>query len=486
MSTSRKSTKPLRHQFWSWSIALASSVTTSALVGLPTDRIWAQEAGGKAADKKSEYDRTEFRVLLQKQMIKEAAEMLDAALAANPDDTSLWQDNAGLMNNLMRTDRKATLTRARDQLKKLESLSRFEPQAASAYLSTLNVLMNLGGDVDATLKSMEVASEKLESSPAGQTLLSMRIQLLGRAGRQSDAKELLDGLIAKAGEGKEYLGPAAMYLQMIGGEFKEEAAIVEAKGKKIADELVGGETLSVADFQAYSGFMQAVALRSMRSEPRKAMEFVTAIEKAMDKASKGGDAPNPLYKAISSQLDRIKPMIETEIKRAELIGKPAKDYGDFANENFLIGMEQKSLAELKGKVVLLDFWAVWCGPCIATFPHLKEWHEKYSDKGFVIIGSTKFYNFEWNDETGKAARSQEEVPVEKELKMLEKFRESYGLHHGFLVTTKEEDYGKSFVVSGIPQAVLIDKEGKIQMIRVGSGEQNARDLEEKIEELLAQ
>lgn len=486
MSTSRKGSKPLRHQFWSWSIALASSMTTSALVGLPTDRVWAQEAGGKAADEKSEFDRAEFRGLLQKQMIKEAAAMLDAALAANPDDVSLMQDNAGLMMNLMRADRNAAVTRAKDQLKKLESLSEIDPQAASAYLTTLTVLMNIGGDVDETLKSMEVASEKLESSPLVQSVLSMRVQLLARSGRLADAKKLLDGLLAKAGEGKEYLPPASMFLQMLSGEYNEDAATIEAKAQKIADGLVAGETLSRADFQAYFGFMQAIASRTMRSEPTKALEMVAAIENAMDKASKNDEAPGAPYNSISTMLGRMKTSIETEIKRAELIGKPAKDWGDFADHNYLVGMNQKSLAELKGKVVLIDFWAVWCGPCIATFPHLKEWHEKYTDKGFVIVGSTRFYNYDWNDQTGKAARSQEEVSVEKELAMLEKFRESYGLHHGFLVTSKEEDYGKSFMVSGIPQAVLLDKEGKIQMIRVGSGEQNAKDLEKKIEELLAQ
>ena len=85
--------------------------------------------------------------------------------------------------------------------------------------------------------------------------------------------------------------------------------------------------------------------------------------------------------------------------------------------------------DLKGKVVLIDFWAIWHGPCIATFPHLREWREKYSDKGLVIIGLTRKYNYEWNADTGRASKIQGENTVEQEHEMLAHFAKHHQLKH---------------------------------------------------------
>jgi thiol-disulfide isomerase/thioredoxin len=87
--------------------------------------------------------------------------------------------------------------------------------------------------------------------------------------------------------------------------------------------------------------------------------------------------------------------------------------------------------DLKGKVVLIDFWAIWHGPCIATFPHLREWREKYSDKGLVIIGLTRKYNYEWNADTGRASKIQGENTVEQEHEMLAHFAKHHQLKHVF-------------------------------------------------------
>jgi len=168
-----------------------------------------------------------------------------------------------------------------------------------------------------------------------------------------------------------------------------------------------------------------------------------------------------------------------------LIGKAAPEIeGDFA----LNGKTVK-LADLKGKVVLLDFWAVWCGPCIATFPHLREWNTEFKDKGLEIIGLTTYYQaYAFDAETGKLKRAEEKLTKEQEQDMLKAFAKHHMLGHR-LVAAAREDLKKvyeAYGVKGIPQAVLIDRKGMVRMVKVGSGKANADALDAKIKELIAE
>ena len=118
------------------------------------------------------------------------------------------------------------------------------------------------------------------------------------------------------------------------------------------------------------------------------------------------------------------------------------------------------LSGFRGKVVLIDFWATWCGPCRISIPEVARLYDKYKDRGFQVIGVS-----EDEDRSG--------VPTtEKEL----------GMHYPVVFATDIPDIGNAFPHSGIPAMYLIDKRGNVSWHQEGySGQEN---LEEKVTQLL--
>lgn len=164
----------------------------------------------------------------------------------------------------------------------------------------------------------------------------------------------------------------------------------------------------------------------------------------------------PFIKQIASieEIKELYALLPEETKNDESVLRVKKDIE--AKERIQVGKEAPdftlktpqgtalSLSSLKGKVVLIDFWASWCKPCRASFPHMKELYKKYHAKGFEILGVT-------NDTNHKAwtkAIENDEIPW---LNVADEFPVNPAPARVI------SEYGMDY----LPSTVLIDKDGII-------------------------
>jgi len=122
-----------------------------------------------------------------------------------------------------------------------------------------------------------------------------------------------------------------------------------------------------------------------------------------------------------------------------------------------------SLESYRGKTLLLDFWASWCGPCRASFPWMNEMQSKYQDQGFEVVA----INLDMRPELAYAFLEQ----ISAEFHVL--------LDEDALLPD-------AFNVIGMPTSYLIDKEGRLRAQHVGFQEAKIDEYEAGIQALLAE
>lgn len=127
-------------------------------------------------------------------------------------------------------------------------------------------------------------------------------------------------------------------------------------------------------------------------------------------------------------------------------------------------------AQLKGKVLLVDFWATWCGPCKMASPIMQALHEKYGKNGLVVIGA----NCAERDQHGQITNTPEAA-------------RGYSTEHNYtyLFTYGNDDLKKAVNIHGIPTMFVVDKNGVIRFVQVGYSPTLQEILEKPIQAALA-
>ncbi|MEI6240000.1 MAG: TlpA disulfide reductase family protein [Planctomycetia bacterium] len=147
----------------------------------------------------------------------------------------------------------------------------------------------------------------------------------------------------------------------------------------------------------------------------------------------------PLFaKSTNEQVKSMGESFAGTLRRLSLLGHPMEITGTLLNGT---PFDQKSLA---GKVVLVDFWATWCGPCVAEIPNVLEQYEKYRDKGFEVVG----VSLDEDRETLEKFVAEQKIPwpILYEKPGGEGWRHPLATYYG---------------ISGIPTVILIGRDGNV-------------------------
>ena len=184
--------------------------------------------------------------------------------------------------------------------------------------------------------------------------------------------------------------------------------------------------------------LSGVGLRSANES----LDFATALATAMQSGGKP-EASKQVYERLTRKFflnPGVRQFCENRSGKLELLGKPAPDLGIQDLDGKLVAW-----ADFAGKVVLVDFWATNCPPCLEEFPSLKQLHADYHKEGFEVVG----------------------ISLDDDRSIVDSFQQRAKLPWRLALSNTDRDATRErFKVVTIPSMFLVDSEGRVQYVDV--------------------
>lgn len=401
--------------------------------------------------------------------------------------------------------RTKTKVEQRQLAAKYAALAGGRAQLSTDDLYYLGMLHWIAENLDGTVNNLGkfVAAENAPADRS-QTARSIMVVVLAKQMKMTDAEKALaeysskeptklterarmEGEIAKAYQTQRDFARMAPHA-VVGYEASKALLKDNTSRARGLDEIMDAGMLV---FEAYSdGGDQAKAdaaledFRQTGSETGSISLYYYAIDRKIKYLTETGRKPAALayYQAAMNEVSRdfgdkgAQNEVKTRLKKRErhyaLLGLPAPEMP--AHDQWFPG-KPRTFASMKGKVILLDFWAIWCQPCFDAFPSLIEWDQDFRREGLDIIGVTRYYG----EVNGLSADEQHEA------EFLKGFRVREGLPYDFVVA-KGQAIQNLYGATALPTAVLIDRKGIVRYIETGTSSTRLSELRSMIVKLLAE
>ncbi len=130
---------------------------------------------------------------------------------------------------------------------------------------------------------------------------------------------------------------------------------------------------------------------------------------------------------------------------APKVGQPAPDFALWSLDGQTV-----RLSELRGRVVLINFWATWCGPCRGEMPEIEAVYREFKDQGFVVL-----------------AINEENVSLDEARTLARDFRDELDLTFPILLDGPDGQVFRQYRLYGLPSSLIVDKDGVIRTVRFG-------------------